>query len=347
VLILYVAFWCCYPFLYLWRRRGEPGVWLDLVRALSLVAVGSLVAMAPWALRLARRAIPRVGETYGGWGAPQALDTSFPMGLFSVGWTPKLVYVAAAGAVWALARRRGELMLFPVLAGLWFLPANLHILGLPRVWLITNASVFISYWLPVGALCGWLVADVTELLVVALRRMWPSSLWGHARPWLLVGGFLALAGWRSWHLEDVINPVTVTVTDSDMEAISWVAENTPEDALILNNSRIWQGDLRVGSDGGYWLPILAKRQITQPCVLYAQGTAAYRESVNTLAQAVEDAESLDEPKLIERLRQAGVTHVFVGARGGRLEPEALDDSPFYELLFSYGPTRVYAFAPKG
>ena len=346
VLILYAAFWASYPLLHLWRRRGEPQAWLGLAMTGIAVALGSLLVIAPWALHLVARIIPMVGTTYGGWGAPEALDTSFPTGLLNVGWTPKLLWVAGAAAVWASLRKRGELMLIPLWAALCLLLANLHVLGLPDLWLITNTSVFIAYWLPVGALCGWLAADVFELLAAGLRRVWPGAAWGTSRSWLLLGAIVALAAWRSWHMVDVINPVTVMVTDADMEAITWVEENTPQDALLLNNSRVWQGELRVGNDGGYWLPILARRRVTQPCVLYAQGSVAYRDAVNDLARAVEDAESLDDPVLIERLVQARVTHVFVGERGGRLEPKTFDGSPFYELLYSYGPARVYAFTPE-
>ena len=238
------------------------------------------------------------------------------------------------------------MMVIPLWAGLCLLLANLHVLGLPDLWVITNTAVFIAYWLPAGVLCGWLLTDLSELLAAGLRRLWPSLDWDMARSWLLLGAIVAIAGWRSWHIVDVINPVTVMVTEADMEAIAWVQENTPEDALFLNNSRAWQGNLRVGNDGGYWLPILARRRVTQPSVLYAQGSIAFRDAVNDLARAVEDAESLDEPGLIERLEQAGVTHVFVGERGGRLEPKTLDGSPVYELLYSYGPARVYAFVPE-
>jgi hypothetical protein len=116
---------------------------------------------------------------------------------------------------------------------------------------------------------------------------------------------------------------------------------------VLINSGRWQGELRAGTDGGWWLPILARRQVTLPSVLYAQGSHDYFLAVNDLARTVEEAPSVDEPELLHALAEAGVTHVFVGARGGKLMPQDLDASPHYRSLYVLGPVRVYAFEPPG
>ncbi len=47
---------------------------------------------------------------------------------------------------------------------------------------------------------------------------------------------------------------------------------------------------------------------------------------------------------MQRLRQAGVTHVYVGARGGSLKPQQLDGNPHFSLLYASGPVRVYTWA---
>ena len=145
---------------------------------------------------------------------------------------------------------------------------------------------------------------------------------------------------------DIINPVTILLKGDDVRAINWAKENIPPGARFLINTRRWQGELRVGTDGGWWLPLFTEHQVTLPCVLYYQGTAAYRENINNLARAVEEAESLDDPALRRRLVQAGVTHVFVGANGGKLLPKDLDPSPYYQLRYVSGPSRIYEFVPE-
>jgi len=142
-----------------------------------------------------------------------------------------------------------------------------------------------------------------------------------------------------------VNPVTVLVTEDDLAACAWIREHTPEDALFLVNAREWQGDLVVGTDGGYWLPLLADRRTTVPCVFYHHGPPEYRATVTDLVHAVDGAPAVDDPALLAALRQAGVTHVYVGARGGRLLPRDLDGNPHYPTLYASGPVRVYALNP--
>jgi len=65
-----------------------------------------------------------------------------------------------------------------------------------------------------------------------------------------------------------------------------------------------------------------------------------------LAQRVQNADDLCAPEIIDVLRGAGVSHVFVGSRGGPLQPERLCVTHYVEL-FRSGPTRVYRFLPEG
>ena len=60
---------------------------------------------------------------------------------------------------------------------------------------------------------------------------------------------------------------------------------------------------------------------------------------------MEEAESLEDPEFRDLLLSAGVTHLFVGARGGRLMPKELDPSPLFQLRYASGPVRIYEFVP--
>lgn len=341
VLVFYALFWLCYPALMLWRMRGARGAWIALARRGAFLAWLALVLAAPWAARLLLRIVPRVDALYGGWEASAGYN-AFPSFLLDVGWTRQLIYAAAIGAVWALLRDKGEMIVLAAWVGLWFLAANLRVLGLFDLWLIHNEAVVISLWLPVSALCGWLAADLVEWALSWARH------WGYqdARRWaslVLLGATLALGAWGSWRMVDIVNPVTVFTTEDDLRAMRWAAENTPSDARFLINTRAWNGEVRAGSDGGWWLPIIARRQVTLPCVFYVLGPPAYRDGVIGLARTVEQAAALDDLALIQRLAQEGVTHVFVGAAGGRLTPKELDANPNYRLRYASGPVRIYEF----
>jgi len=344
VLLLYCTFWLCYPLAVLARERFRRGAWQRLARSAGLVAAAAIVLILPWAVRFVAIVLPSVGTRYGGWSASTGVDTSVPWGLLDVGWTRPVLYVAMAGLVWSVIRRRWAFVLLGFWVGTWFLMANLDIVGLPKVWLIHNSSVVISLWLPAGVLCGWVVSDLLGCLGECIARRTKGIRY---RDWLSAAmaiSVLVMLGWGGWRLVDIVNPVTVLVTAEDYVALEWAEENTPTDALFLINTRQWQGELRAGSDAGWWLPMIAHRAVNLPCVLYAQGSTSYRDAINGLALAVETAESLDDEDLLTALRDVGITHVFIGSRAGRLLPKDLDPSSAYELLYKHGPARIYRLA---
>ncbi|MFO7916965.1 MAG: DUF6541 family protein [Anaerolineae bacterium] len=345
VLVFYVLFWIPYGILWLVRRRGKVRAWRRLGRTLFLLGGLSLVAISPWLWRFSRHVFPHFQTIYGGWEAADAEYTAFPSGLLNVGWTRPLLYLAAAGGVWGLVRRRGEIVLLPFWMGLCLLLANLHLLGLPDLWLVHNHSVMISFWVPVGILVGWLVGDLAALFVRRVRCRGGGMALHRMLSWGLLAASLTMAVWGNWRMVNVLNAATVLATEDDLHAAEWIAAHTPPEARFLVNVRRWQGEVYAGTDGGYWLPLLAGRDTTMPCVFYSQGMPSYREGVNALARAVVDAEEVDDAHLLQKLADAGVTHVYVGAKGGSLEPHELEPSPHYERIHATGPAHVYKFIP--
>jgi len=342
-LYFYVAFCLCYV-VYAALRHAPPQAVLRLLVRTGLVGCLALVLVLPWVVRFVVQVLPTFGSTYLGWGTTAPSLNAFPVGLLKAHWMGALTVGAGLGIVWGLIRRSPQVMLLVAWVGTWFLLANLRLVGLADTWFLDNSAVVISLWLPVAILCGWLIGDVTESLAGRLdSRRGGSKLFASLRSALLLGIVPVLGLVGCWRHVDVVNPVTILATKDDVYSMTWIRQSTPSDALFLINARQWQGDLWVGSDGGWWLPLLAGRQVTLPCVLYHEGGAAYREELVGLAAAVEGAASVDDPALLERLEDRGVTHVYVGARGGRLMPADLDPSPHYRLVYASGPVRVYEF----
>ncbi|MGH2523515.1 MAG: hypothetical protein ACRDH2_13505, partial [Anaerolineales bacterium] len=63
---------------------------------------------------------------------------------------------------------------------------------------------------------------------------------------------------------------------------------------------------------------------------------AFNERASTLIRS-------DDPAALALLRSAGVTHVFIGARGGNLKPEMFANSPQYRLVYTNGAAWVFEF----
>ena len=63
-------------------------------------------------------------------------------------------------------------------------------------------------------------------------------------------------------------PVTVLVTEADMDALAWVEANTPEEARFYINTAHWLNNTYRGVDGGGWLLPYTGRWALVPTVFY-------------------------------------------------------------------------------
>ena len=86
---------------------------------------------------------------------------------------------------------------------------------------------------------------------------------------------------------------------------------------------------------------LTGRQTTMPPIGYGMDRQNF-ELVNSLNAAVGQVEDWGAPEILDLLRRHGVTHAFIGARGGALRPELLLDDPHYRLLDTNGAAWLFA-----
>jgi hypothetical protein len=76
----------------------------------------------------------------------------------------------------------------------------------------------------------------------------------------------------------------------------------------------------VGSDGGWWLPLLAARQTNLPPINYGseQGIRAdYREWINALPRAFQE-NGIGDTSVLTEMKTRGITYVYIGQRQGRV-----------------------------
>jgi hypothetical protein len=153
-------------------------------------------------------------------------------------------------------------------------------------------------------------------------------------------------------LNDLQVVSSVLATRPDIRAAEWIQENTPQDARFLVNSFFAYNDSAiVGSDGGWWLPLLAQRQTTLPPLTYSSERGPrpdYVGWINALAGEIQN-KGIAHPNVLAFLRARGITYVYIGQRQGRvnyggpyvLEPEQLLASPNFRLV--YRQDRVWIF----
>jgi hypothetical protein len=185
-------------------------------------------------------------------------------------------------------------------------------------------------------------------LAIAAGRVWdglrhqPVVLRAPAAS--IAGGVLALLfvfGWRQQ--ANILNPQTILALPQDEAALAWLDDNLPADARVAVSAWQWLGATWAGSDGGAWVVPLSGRESTTPPVdhIYNLDLFARSRAFNEAATAVTD---WSDPAAAAWLAEQGVTHVFVGRRGGFFDPAALSRNPSLQTF--YAQDGVFIFALK-
>ncbi len=311
-------------------------------RGLAQAAALALLLVAPRLPQLWREANPT-----------QVLQNSvpgfndFPVGYYTTGWERYFVWLAAAALVVvivALLRGRRWALLPLVLAGwvgLLFLLLAGAPLGLPETLVVNLNSMYISLFVPLALL----LAIVTAHLAQALEKLGRQTAVGRGAVVVLavfagVGlGALALFGFRQQ--VGIVNEQTILAEEADLDGLAWIDANLPEDALIGVNSWRWHGSTWAAGDGGAWIVPLTGRQTSTPPIdhIYNPELFAQVRDFNEVASTREDWSS---PEAAAWLREQGVSHLYVGARGGYLDPAALSRNPELTRLYAAGGASVFA-----
>jgi hypothetical protein len=331
------AFCACYLLAYLLGQRYGRGSRLrDLVGdGIRLTAMGgSALALAlPWFLpALTTLLLPK----FKAWSAadPSVWDR-FSWRYLTGGQGEYLVALAILGLVWALVRRKRFALALVLWIGLLFVLASLGTWGLPGGGLANMVSVEISLFLPLAILAGYLVSELLAILRGTLTRRWVGA---HQVIVALLAVGVVLWGART--TISLLNVDTVLFRQADEQAMRWIRENTPGDAVFLINPMPWSAYLYAGGDGGYWIGPLAGRRTLPPNLLYGLGSAEDIHAVNELCAAV--LQHGAEPEMLwPLLRQWSVTYVYVGARGGVLSARALSESARFAVVYSRNGVWVF------
>jgi hypothetical protein len=127
--------------------------------------------------------------------------------------------------------------------------------------------------------------------------------------------------------------------------MAWIRDNTPANARFLVNSFFaYGGSLVAGSDAGWWIPLLAGRANTAPPITYAPEASSepnYVTQINDLVRMVQDS-AIDDPATVQFLRQNGVSHVYIGQKGGPLlDVERLQASALYRSIYQQGQVQIF------
>ena len=309
-----------------------PQAWMRISGIVNSAALGFLLAV-PWLWRVAQFSASNPGvET----SLPESLDAALSSGRVQYIWqllgpvsNHWLLLPAGIGLLLAFFKRHS------IGFGLWSLA--LALMALP--WGVTlppfRADHFaIVLFMPVTLLAGGLFWMGASWMGKRLRRGWVTVL-------LLL---LVVAGWTAWGLpktRDVVNPVTVLVTEADLDALDWVAENTPEDARFYINTAYWLSNLYRGVDGGGWLLPYSGRWALVPTVFYGfSPDRDWNEKLRGWGEAASEITTCSED-FWQLVDDVALDWVYLRSGVGSLQPSGLAECEGVEIVYEEGGVVIY------
>lgn len=311
-----------------WWFSARPG-WARLRAVATRLSVAGLVAvigLAPWLWQA------RSGP---GGGYPVTLSPVLPsafslnrLGDLVIGYPTNgllLAFIVAALG-WGLWRRQRVVWVMLLwAAGLWAASGPALAGGY-----MDSVTVFISLYVPAGVVVGWAAAERGSA-----PQRWPR--------WAAAGALTLTAGLGAWSLAQIAYLPEGYVGAADLPAADWIAAHTPADAKFLVNQFVFdfRPDYVVGSDAGTWLPLLAGRPVVALPMTYPIERVAAADYPARLVRLLQVSANLADPAAVALLRAEGIGYVYIGQRGGPIQPEALRASPAFEEVYQSGPVAVF------
>ena len=313
VLILALAF-----LLALFCAYLRPVGFRKLFKSLLTLGVASLILYSPWLARILPSNILQFFVAQVSAPASQLTAPTTPIAsvLQYAGMIPDyLWWLSGAGLLLALWRRDKAMGIFTVWCLLGLLLGNPHWIGLPGSDVIGSFTVMIAAYIPVAVMAGYLIAKGVE----QLKKITPAGTHSSFAIGLTILSLAAsLVGLRP-RLGDVQVMASALFTHPDQRAAEWITKNLPEDSLFLINSFLaYENTVAVGSDGGWWLPVKARRAVTVPPINYSlenEPRPGYRKEVNEVTAAILE-KGITDPEVQRLLDERGVTHVYLGQQQG-------------------------------
>jgi hypothetical protein len=319
--------------------------WRDGIVRLALAGAATGLLFAPWAFHVSQSHLSNVMAL----GVNNAAPLEYVLADY-VAWRDlaqhvpiPLLVIGGVAVLWALARRAWAVAGL----GLWIALMSAYSAGsmiqLPGANLMQSFAVIIALYIPLSLLCGWLWAELAEL--GRHRRASAAAA--------LV--FAGLAGWGGLQQLRVIDPAYMLVTRPDIRAMRWIARDTPPDAqFLVHGYLVWNGFSAVGADGGWWIPLLARRGNTMP-PQYALSNEEPSPPDYT-ARLLEFYGQLREtpppsPEGLRLICEWGITHVYNGQGQGQVgfgadtlfSVDELRASPYFDQVYRQDRVSIFAF----
>jgi len=327
-LLVFFGIYFLYKLVREWRN---PSLRNDILLSFALTLIIAVVIELSWVINFAKGFGTRVV------GMMMAGYQQSEFGTYYA-WQPEyLIEFGARWGLWVLAglglllsfrrRKKGGAFLFLGTLSVLFL-AQTNLVGITP--LFSTLIVIIWLYFPTALLAGYFIAETLRFIL----SRWTGDENQRFRISTAIMVLLILMSIPGiWHIRSLTLPENGFVREPDLQAMSWIEENIPGDALFYISTKFWTPHLAHGLEAGYWIPYLAHRETILPPEPYTSGgEVPYMYFVNSRARLLSQEQEA-EP-LHELLNENHGNHIYIGSRPANLDPADFESLPsMYDLIY--------------
>lgn len=315
---------------YLWKMVGV----LVLIGTLSLTLISPVLRDALFTY---------LGQSSGATVVPESNVLSYftylPDTIFAIGLRRWVIYLLLAasfmGLFWKdrLVIEQGIWMVC-----LWAI-GHFYLLPIRGLAFINYTGIMIMFYIPVAIILGSVVGRIWD-------KLKGDKLYQSLRTWLFLV-FLVTVSISAQIRVTAIEGFRFFMTPQDEEAMNWIKENTPEEAIFAVDTYLWMGYSPHGVDAGYWIPYYTGRRTTTGTMMYPQANEDYVTQVRNWGILVSKIQ--DDESVLRELCKQGVQYLYIGAKRDRLfgsfDPGIMISKYSKYIIFSKNGATIFRLCP--
>jgi hypothetical protein len=343
VTIFAALFLASYVLVLILRRPQSVYIRTVLFRSMVTGLCAVLLAL-PWLLNTLRGYLGRnvAGFVSKSVGQERLNEVSTLAPLVPLFLTGFILLLAVLGLALALSNRSWRVGLLGLWSILLIWAIVPHVFGLPGTGVVNTFTAFIALYLPVVPLAGYAVAMLQSWVTTR------SRLIGYG---VATAGIAAVTVWGAQQQQRLLDPKFQLLMPADVQAMNWIRQSTPSDALFLVNMfPAYDNSLFAGSDGGWWLPLLTGRRSTLPPITYGSeraDPADYAKQINSFGFALRE-HPLPSDEGIQLVRDAGIRYIYTGASSqqpDKIDVVLLRGHPVFTVVYDHAGVVILEMQP--
>lgn len=329
-----------------WGQRNWSFAYLKYQAGyLGVVGIGAILLLSPWVYhlissRLSQIAYAKVQSDSSNSNLVRTLTENLPSIFEFV--VPLVVILGISGILWGCWQRREEIVIIAIWGILLIIIANPQFVYLPGTEVVTYFAVLIAAYLPFSILAGFVLGEISQRVIIFHR-------WSQYGITLLIIVISMAATYQQANVLDAKHHSLVT--QPDLVAMEWIQKETSDKTKFWVNSFLaYDGWVLAGTDAGWWLPFLTRREgIALPMIYGLEMTRPVDYPMQIIDMITEVQSNAHNPTLLwQTLRQYGITHIYIGQQrgsvwGGRVEADIsfLKNNPHFRQIYRFEQVLVF------